>query len=113
VAGAVGAIVYNNDPLWWPGSMIWIPSSLTVTAVGLQKVAGEALIQRVLSTPGLTATINVEFYSEDVTFGKNLIATTKRGDQDNVVFFGAHLDSVSSGPVSAAFINLVQNLTST
>lgn len=106
MAGAVGAIVYNHQPGWWPGSMLWISSSLAVPAVGLQQSPGEALVQRVLSTPGLTATINVEFYSENVTFGKSLIATTKGGDHDNVVFLGAHLDSVHDGPVSAP-INLI------
>jgi len=72
--------------------------------------AGEALITKIASTPGLTGTINVQFIAA-TTVGNNLIATTRQGDRRNIVHVGAHLDSVAEGPVSFDCCFTLQGLT--
>lgn len=93
---------------------MWIGGTLAagkiedfVPALGLQFEGGEALLARVNSTPGLVGTIELEYHFETI-MGNNLIATSKEGDQDSVVFLGAHLDSVATGPVSSLLENPVE-----
>jgi aminopeptidase Y len=95
-AGASGAIVFNegqegrteidlNPVLGGPG--VTIPSFFTSFAVGAELAA----------TAGTSVTMNWDPISETRTT-YNVIAETKKGDPNNVVMAGAHLDSVQEGP---------------
>ncbi len=95
-AGASGAIVFNegqegrteidlNPVLGGPG--VTIPSFFTSFAVG----------QELAATAGTSVRMNWDPISETRTT-YNVIAETRKGDPDNVVMAGAHLDSVQEGP---------------
>ncbi|MEU8250740.1 M28 family metallopeptidase [Nonomuraea sp. NPDC048916] len=95
-AGAIGAIVFNegqegrtevdlNPVLGGPG--VTIPAFFSSFAVG----------QELAATAGTTVKMNWDPISE-VRTTYNVIAQTKKGDPDNVVMAGAHLDSVQEGP---------------
>ena len=45
----------------------------------------------------VTGTLEIEIFAEQ-RYSSNVIATSKTGNQSNVVFIGAHLDSVAAGP---------------
>ncbi|SDH05022.1 M28 family metallopeptidase [Nonomuraea jiangxiensis] len=94
-AGASGAIVFNegqegrtevdlNPTLGGPG--VTIPSFFTSFAVG-QELAGA----------GTAVAMNWDPIVETRTT-YNVIASSKKGNPDNVVMLGAHLDSVQEGP---------------
>ena len=95
-AGAVGAVVFNQGTpgreglyfgtLGGPGINIPVVSSTFAIGVDLATVPG-----------GATGSLDVTTVSE-VRTTSNVIAQTKTGDPDNVVFLGAHLDSVPEGP---------------
>ncbi|MEU6715565.1 M28 family metallopeptidase [Nonomuraea sp. NPDC046802] len=95
-AGASAAIVFNegqegrtevdlNPVLGGPG--VTIPSFFASFAVG----------QELAATAGTTVTMNWDPVVETRTT-YNVIAKTRKGNPDNVVMLGAHLDSVQEGP---------------
>ncbi|WP_336204336.1 M28 family metallopeptidase [Nonomuraea sp. LPB2021202275-12-8] len=95
-AGASGAIVFNegqegrtevdlNPVLGGPG--VTIPSFFTSFAVG----------QDLAAAAGTSVTMNWDPISETRTT-YNVIAESRKGDPNNVVMAGAHLDSVQEGP---------------
>ncbi|NJP98196.1 M20/M25/M40 family metallo-hydrolase [Nonomuraea sp. FMUSA5-5] len=95
-AGASAAIVFNegqdgrteidlNPTLGGPG--VTIPSFFTSFAVGDELAA----------TAGTTVQMNWDPIVETRTT-YNVIAESRKGDPDNVVMLGAHLDSVQEGP---------------
>jgi len=97
--GAVAAILYNQDP----GTNY---SSATLQAENRDKVIPTAVIPlevgtdwktRLAAGEELTVTLLVDSIFEDRETW-NVIAETKEGDADNVIFLGAHLDSVQAGP---------------
>ncbi len=65
---------------------------VTIPVVGASFADGEAL-----AVPGSTATVSTEVFLEFRTT-ENVIADSRRGNRDNVVMSGAHLDSVLDGP---------------
>jgi len=94
-AGASAAIVFNegqpgrtevdlNPTLGGPG--VTIPAFFTSFAVG-----------RDLAAAGAAVTMNWDPVVETRTT-YNVLAQSKKGDPDNVVMLGAHLDSVQEGP---------------
>ncbi|MEV5502162.1 M28 family metallopeptidase [Nonomuraea fuscirosea] len=94
-AGASGAIVFNegqegrtevdlNPTLGGPG--VTIPSFFASFAVGQE-----------LAAAGSTVKMNWDPIVETRTT-YNVIAQSRKGDPDNVVMLGAHLDSVQEGP---------------
>lgn len=60
--------------------------------------AGEALVASVKSGVEIIGKLHVDAVTED-RVSSNVIATTKGGDKDNIVFAGGHSDSVTAGPV--------------
>ncbi|MFB4277599.1 M28 family metallopeptidase [Nonomuraea sp. MTCD27] len=95
-AGASGAVVFNegqegrteidfNPVLGGPG--VTIPSFFTSFEVGDELAA----------TAGTTVQMNWDPIVETRTT-YNVIAQSRKGDPDNVVMLGAHLDSVQEGP---------------
>ncbi|SDJ28283.1 aminopeptidase Y [Nonomuraea maritima] len=95
-AGASAAIVFNegqpgrtdvdlNPTLGGPG--VTIPAFFTSFAVG----------QELAATPGAAISMNWDPIVEQRTT-YNVIAQSKKGDPNNVVMLGSHLDSVQEGP---------------
>ncbi|TMR24417.1 M20/M25/M40 family metallo-hydrolase [Nonomuraea turkmeniaca] len=95
-AGAAGVIVFNegqtgrtevdlNPVLSGPG--VTIPSFFARFSVG----------QELAAAAGTTVQMNYDPIVETRTT-YNVIAQSKRGNPDNVVMLGAHLDSVQEGP---------------
>lgn len=98
-AGAVGAVIFNqgNDDsrmgVWLSGlgaqTPITIPVLLTTYAIG-RDIANAA--------PGsvsLAMSVDVSIDSAPTT---SLVVETGTGDEEDVLMFGAHLDSVPAGP---------------
>lgn len=92
-AQAVGVVVYNNLPDTLLIGTLGENSGVTIPAAGLTLEDGQALA----ATPGVTVTLDTRVHTE-TRESFNVIAQTKAGRQDNVVFLGAHLDSVEDGP---------------
>ena len=98
-AGAVGVVIFNEGNA--PDRMGLINPNVTGSAlpvVGATFAAGDELRNNVTNGPtGTTVRLKVDFFIETLTT-RNVIAETRRGDPDNVVVVGAHLDSVIDGP---------------
>lgn len=98
-AGAVGAIVYNNQAgevagtLCVPGDELCDPVIGTIPIGGITQANGEALAAQ----PGAATTLEIRGLGALRT-SYNVIAETQTGRPDNVVMAGAHLDSVPDGP---------------
>ncbi|KAH6916402.1 hypothetical protein BKA70DRAFT_1502453 [Coprinopsis sp. MPI-PUGE-AT-0042] len=82
-AGAKGAVIYNNIDGSLSGTLSQPsrPEGPYVPIGGLPGAEGAALATRLANGENL-----------------NVIATTKSGDKNNIVFAGAHSDSVAAGP---------------
>lgn len=97
-AGAVAAIVYNNEEGSLSGTLGGATSELGPYApiVGMSQADGESLLQQMEG-----GTVNAHLYINSQTENRttyNVIAQTKTGDQNNVVTLGGHSDSVEAGP---------------
>ncbi|KAL8420599.1 hypothetical protein RB594_003404 [Gaeumannomyces avenae] len=93
-AGAVAAIIYNNNPAEGPASGGMGTGSFVPT-VGITQAAGQALVAELQKGTALTADVGVAI-TETKTY--NVIAQTRGGDPDNVLQLGAHVDSVEVNP---------------
>ncbi len=93
-AGASAVVVMNEGQPGRTGlvNMIGDATELTIPAVFTTYDAGLDLSQ----TPGATVTVTVDFVA-DQRQAWNVTAETDRGNDDNVVMAGAHLDSVQDG----------------
>ncbi len=93
-AGASGVIIYNNAEGVLNGTLgSDFALDIPVTAVTMEE--GQRLIG--LVADGLRLRLATDTTRSTVTTS-NVIAETERGDPDNVVMIGAHLDSVPTGP---------------
>lgn len=97
--GALGVILYNQEP----GTNY---STASLGAENRDKVVPTAIIPlevgnewkaNLADSQDVSVTLLVDSVAEDRETW-NIIAETKEGDPDNVVFLGAHLDSVPAGP---------------
>ncbi|GMF48120.1 unnamed protein product [[Candida] boidinii] len=95
-AGAIAAIVYNNEPGSIRGTL-GTPSGPEVATLGLSKVEGEQYAQLLKDGKALTAELLVDSFVGPIRT-LNVIAETKIGDPENIVMLGAHSDSVTAGP---------------
>jgi Zn-dependent M28 family amino/carboxypeptidase len=93
-AGAIAVIIMNEGQPGRTGlvGMIGDATGLNIPAVFTTFEAGSDLA----STPGATVTVTVSFVA-DQRQTWNVFAETDRGNDDNVVMAGAHLDSVQEG----------------
>ncbi|WP_435581288.1 M28 family metallopeptidase [Amycolatopsis thermoflava] len=91
-AGAVAAIIYNNEagPL---NGTLGDPAAARIPTGGISQADGQALSGQ----NGATVTLDLREFQEPRT-SYNVVAETKTGRKDNVVMAGAHLDSVPEGP---------------
>lgn len=97
--GALGVILYNADPGTDYGSATLgaenrfdiVPTAMIPLEVGTEWK------KSLTDGEEVTVTLLVDsIFEERETW--NVIAETKAGDADNVIFLGAHLDSVQAGP---------------
>jgi aminopeptidase Y len=91
-AGAVGVVIYNNAPGTINGTLgnaftLDIPVTSVTQAVG----------QQLAATPGLVLRLKTDTF-RGIATTYNVLAESKKGDPNNVVMVGAHLDSVNAGP---------------
>ncbi|KAF5348773.1 hypothetical protein D9756_009741 [Leucocoprinus leucothites] len=99
-AGAVGAIIYNNQdgPLGSATlSSATNPLGPYVPAGGIPGRDGKALVAAVQSGQEVIGKLHVIATVENRKTA-NVVATTKSGDHDNIVALGGHTDSVPQGP---------------
>ncbi|MBB4969119.1 M28 family metallopeptidase [Saccharothrix violaceirubra] len=89
-AGAIGVIVANNIDGKLSGVTLGTPG--VVPTGGVSKADGDKLF----AAAGQSVTLDLR-YHEEQKVSRNVIATTKTGRRDNLVFAGAHLDSVANG----------------
>ncbi|KAI1177421.1 peptidase family M28 [Nemania sp. FL0916] len=95
--GAVGVILYNNQP-GTPGSATLgaesygqIPPVATI-----QQSVGEAWKAKLAAGEEVLVELSIDAVFEERQ-SWNIIAETKAGDPNNVIMLGAHLDSVQAG----------------
>ncbi|MEV5966138.1 M28 family metallopeptidase [Kribbella sp. NPDC051952] len=94
-AGASGIIIFNEGQ---PGRTDAFPLDIGEWRANIPMVfAGFDVGSELAATPGATVHLKVD---STLTLGTNynVIAETKKGDANNVVMVGAHLDSVTAGP---------------
>lgn len=95
-AGAVAAVVYNQDDGELSGTL-GTPSPDHVATFGLSGKEGGPIAEKLKAggTVDAIAYIDSEVKQIETT---NIIAQTVEGDPDNCVMLGGHSDSVSEGP---------------
>lgn len=95
-AGAIAAVVYNNEKGSVSGTL-GTPSPYHVATFGISQEDALPFIEELkngTSVDGI-AYMNAEVNSISTT---NIIAQTTAGDPENCVMLGAHSDSVTEGP---------------
>jgi Zn-dependent M28 family amino/carboxypeptidase len=96
-AGAIAVVIFNEGQ---PGRTEPFAGGLggpvTVPVVGISYAEGVHFAELAAAGP-VTARVETQTLSETRTT-RNVIAETPGGRADNVVFAGAHLDSVTEGP---------------
>ncbi|MCZ6546359.1 MAG: M28 family peptidase, partial [Chloroflexi bacterium] len=88
-AGAVGIMIFNNDPGPFSGSLA---DGSTIPAVSLTQAAGQSLVDQV-GQGEVVAAIRIEGGRRLAT-SENIIATT--GDGSCAIYVGGHYDSVEN-----------------
>jgi Zn-dependent M28 family amino/carboxypeptidase len=114
-AGAVAAVIVNNAPGPIAGTLS-SPENATIPTVGVSPELGDPVIADAAAGP-TTVFLNIETIQED-SVSYNVLAETRRGNPNNVVVVGAHLDSVFEGPGindngsgSAAVLEVAEQMT--
>lgn len=95
-AGAIAAVVYNNEK-GALGGTLGQPSKWHVGTFGMSLEEAEPFIEKLKDgklVPS-SAYIDSDVHTAPTT---NIIAQTKGGDQENCVMLGGHSDSVEAGP---------------
>lgn len=95
-AGALGAIIYDEEPLH---GTLGNPTGKEVATVSVATKDVQEYIDKLTSDPTykFETTLYVDSYVKYIKT-LNVIAETVFGDHDNVVSLGAHSDSVAEGP---------------
>ncbi|ORY10576.1 hypothetical protein BCR34DRAFT_485485 [Clohesyomyces aquaticus] len=99
LAGAIGAIIYNNIPGGLNGTLGVPPrpEGPYVPTVALSQEEGTVLVSSITGGATATASMNVLTVIETYTTF-NVLATTNCGAQNSTLVLGAHTDSVAAGP---------------
>ena len=95
-AGAVAAVVYNNEP-GSIGGTLGTPNKNHVATLGISKEEAESFIKDLKNGKTIKSSAYIDAIVRDIGT-TNVIAQTKGGDQDNCVMLGGHSDSVAEGP---------------
>jgi Zn-dependent M28 family amino/carboxypeptidase len=93
-AGAAAVIVYNNSDGELNGTLGDNPQGVAPTT-GITQADGEALREEMAAGPVNLSVDLRTLVEQRVSF--NVLAETRRGDADDVVMLGSHLDSVVGG----------------
>ncbi|KAL7274658.1 Leucyl aminopeptidase yscIV, partial [Rhizina undulata] len=99
-AGAVGAIIYNNLPGSISGGTLSAPTRPEGPYVPVAAIAQEdglSLLENLQAGATIVGELSIDSVLENRTT-HNVIATSKIGDQSNVIVSGGHTDSVGAGP---------------
>jgi Zn-dependent M28 family amino/carboxypeptidase len=116
-AGAAGVVIFNEGQPGREGPFSGIGSSegLDIPVVFVPFAVGEELYTASLAGP-VTVTLD-DFQIAETRTVENVLAETRRGNDDNVVMVGAHLDSVQEGPGindngsgTAALLEVAENM---
>ncbi|KAI0432483.1 hypothetical protein F5Y09DRAFT_145495 [Xylaria sp. FL1042] len=94
--GAVAAMIYNNAEAGVASGTLGEVNDL-IPLGGLTRADGLALSARIEASETVTSSGTFWAYVTPAT-SHNVIATSKHGDPNNVLFLGAHSDSVDKGP---------------
>ncbi|KAF2471286.1 Zn-dependent exopeptidase, partial [Lindgomyces ingoldianus] len=99
LAGAVGAIIYNNIPGALNGTLGVPPrpEGDYVPTVSLSQEEGTVIVSLITGGAAVTASIGVLSVIENYTTF-NVLATSNCGAQNTTLVLGAHTDSVAAGP---------------
>jgi len=95
-AGAIAAVVYNNEKGSVSGTL-GTPSKHHVATFGISKEDAQPFIEKLKDGKDVSASAYMDAIVQK-TGTTNIIAQTKGGDQDNCVMLGGHSDSVAEGP---------------
>jgi len=95
-AGAVAAIVYNNEKGQVFGTL-GSPSEDHVATFGISREEAKPLIKKLKQGKNIPSSAYIDGIVQNA-LTTNIIAQTKGGDQNNCVMLGGHSDSVSEGP---------------
>ncbi|MEU5718289.1 M28 family metallopeptidase [Streptomyces sp. NPDC020403] len=95
VAGAAGAVIYNNTEGVLSGTL-GDAASAKIPTGGLTREEGEKLVAD-LAGGEVAVSFEIRELQEERTT-RNVVAETRGGDATRTVMLGAHLDSVTDGP---------------
>lgn len=95
-AGALAAIVYNNEKGNLSGTL-GQPEPYHVATFGLSDVDAAFILEEINAGKTVDSSAYVDGFIELINT-TNIIAQTKYGDPDNCVMLGGHSDSVAEGP---------------
>jgi Zn-dependent M28 family amino/carboxypeptidase len=98
-AGAAAAILYNNAPGGFNGTLGAPPrpEGDYLASISISSELAATYLVAIAGGATLTATVDVTTDVQN-TSTYNVLATTKSGDQYNKLALGAHTDSVLAGP---------------
>ena len=95
--GAVAALVYNNAEVG-PAAGTLGGTNDFVAIAGITRADGLRLIEEYEAGAAVTSDGQFWAYVDPAATSYNVVASSKNGDPDNVLFLGAHSDSVEKGP---------------
>ncbi|KAF3917889.1 hypothetical protein ABW20_dc0107811 [Dactylellina cionopaga] len=95
-AGAVAAIIYNNDEGELSGTL-GTPKKHHVATFGVSDIVGQYVLDDLKEGKEVDASAYIDSVV-NVIHTKNVIAQTVLGDPENCVMLGGHSDSVEEGP---------------
>ena len=98
-AGAAGAIIYNNLPGGVNASLGATPrpEGPFVPSVAISLESATAILDKINGGATVIGNMNVNSVIT-ISYSNNILATTKSGDQNNILQVGGHADSVAAGP---------------
>lgn len=96
-SGAVAALVYNNADVG-PAAGTLGETNEFVAIAGITRADGLRLIEQYEAGTAVTSDGEFWAYVDPAATSYNVVASSKNGDSDNVLFLGAHSDSVEKGP---------------
>ncbi|KAI1806746.1 Zn-dependent exopeptidase [Daldinia bambusicola] len=94
--GAIGAIIYNNVEAGLAAGTLGGVNDL-IPVGGISQADGLRLVEQITNDAAVTSSGEFWQYIANTT-SHNVVASTKHGDASNVLFLGAHSDSVEAGP---------------
>ncbi|KAL3478116.1 hypothetical protein BJX99DRAFT_269503 [Aspergillus californicus] len=95
-AGAVAAVIYNNEPGEMSGTL-GTPSPNHVATFGISDTDAAPFVKQLKEGKQVDSIAYIDA-TVDTIYTTNIIAQTRGGDPENCVMLGGHSDSVTEGP---------------